>query len=188
MVYTTHLHKYGYISRYLVPSVESPMMAKTAGFDGILIDMEHSSFDLDEIAALDGVDSLLIGTNDLTAEMGIPGDYENPRVTEAYQRTINACQKVGKWVGVGGLHSRLDLVDKFCAMGANWVMAATDGPLLLGGATKRAGEMAVLNSKVVATRQASTKLAGVSNDATAVPEKLSEGLTANGSSINGAVH
>lgn len=23
------------------------MMAKTAGFDGILIDMEHSSFDLD---------------------------------------------------------------------------------------------------------------------------------------------
>jgi hypothetical protein len=187
MVYTTHLHKYGYISRYLVPSVESPMMAKAAGFDGILIDMEHSS-DLDEIAALDGVDSLLIGTNDLTAEMGIPGDYENPRVTEAYQRTINACQKVGKWVGVGGLHSRLDLVDKFCAMGANWVMAATDGPLLLGGATKRAGEMAVLNSKVVATRQASTKLAGVSNDATAVPEKLSEGLTANGSSINGAVH
>jgi hypothetical protein len=80
------------------------------------------------------------------------------------------------------------LVKKFCAMGANWVMAATDDPLLLGGATKRASEMAVLNSKVVATRQASTKLVGVSNDATAVPGKLSEGLTANGSSINGAVH
>ena len=87
MVYTTHLHKYGYISRYLVPSVELPMMAKIPGFDEILIDMEHSSFDLDEIAALDGVDSLLIGTNDLTAEMGIHRDYENPRVTEAYQRT-----------------------------------------------------------------------------------------------------
>lgn len=35
------------LSVKLVRSVELPMMAKTAGFDGILIDMEHSSFDLD---------------------------------------------------------------------------------------------------------------------------------------------
>ncbi|PPJ54938.1 hypothetical protein CBER1_06072 [Cercospora berteroae] len=244
------------LSVKLVRSVELPMMAKTAGFDGILIDMEHSSFDLDttgqlcmaalyagitpivrapskdpffvsrildggalgvivphirsvqdakdvvaaakfqpvghrsstnglphfqfrsipakvanpvinantlvipmietlealelvdEIAAVEGVDSLLIGTNDLTAEMGIPGQYEQPQVTEAHRRTIAACQKVGKWVGVGGLHARLDLVEKFCAMGANWVMAATDGPLLLSGATKRATEMLALNEKV----------------------------------------
>lgn len=53
---------------------------------------------VDEIAAHDRVDSLLIGTNDLTAEMGIPGNYEDPRPTEVYQRTFNACQKVGKWV------------------------------------------------------------------------------------------
>jgi 2-keto-3-deoxy-L-rhamnonate aldolase RhmA len=106
---------------------------------------------VDEIAAVEGVDSLLIGTNDLTAEMGIPGDYENPRVTEAYQRTIDACKKHGKWVGVGGLHSRLDLVEKFCGMGARWVMAATDGPLILGGASKRAGEMAALSSRVSAS-------------------------------------
>lgn len=103
---------------------------------------------VDEIAAVEGVDSLLIGTNDLTAEMGIPGQYEQEQVTEAYRRTIAACQKVGKWVGVGGLHARLDLVEKFCAMGANWVMAATDGPLLLSGATKRATEMLALNEKV----------------------------------------
>jgi 2-keto-3-deoxy-L-rhamnonate aldolase RhmA len=104
---------------------------------------------VDEIAAVDGVDSLLIGTNDLTAEMGIPGDYENIRVTEAYERTIAACNKVGKWVGVGGLHARLDLVEKFCAMGARWVMAATDGPLLMAGASKRGAEMAALNAKVI---------------------------------------
>lgn len=103
---------------------------------------------VEEIAAIEGVDSLLIGTNDLTAEMGIPGDFENPRVTEAYERTIAACKKHGKWVGVGGLHSRLDLVDKFCKMGARWVMAATDGPLILGGATKRASEMAALSAGV----------------------------------------
>jgi 2-keto-3-deoxy-L-rhamnonate aldolase RhmA len=35
------------LSVKLVRTIELPMMAKTAGFDGILIDMEHSTFDLD---------------------------------------------------------------------------------------------------------------------------------------------
>jgi 2-keto-3-deoxy-L-rhamnonate aldolase RhmA len=76
---------------------------------------------VEELAAVEGVDSLLIGTNDMTAEMGIPGDYENPKLTEVYEKTIDACKKHGKWVGIGGLHSRLDLAEKFCAMGARWV-------------------------------------------------------------------
>lgn len=112
---------------------------------------------VDEIAAVEGVDSLLIGTNDLTAEMGIPGDYESPRLTEAYERTIRACAKHGKWVGVGGLHARLDLVEKFCGMGARWVMAATDGPLLLGGATKAAASMAAINQKVAGAQNGNGK-------------------------------
>lgn len=40
------------LSVKLVRSVELPMMAKTAGFDGILIDMEHSSFDMDTTGGL----------------------------------------------------------------------------------------------------------------------------------------
>lgn len=40
------------LSVKLVRSVELPMMAKTAGFDGILIDMEHSTFDLDTTSML----------------------------------------------------------------------------------------------------------------------------------------
>ncbi|KAH8647186.1 HpcH/HpaI aldolase [Xylariales sp. PMI_506] len=105
---------------------------------------------VDEIAAIDGVDSLLIGTNDLSAEMGIPGEFDHPRISEAYERTIAACRKHGKYVGVGGLNSRLDLVEKFCAMGASWVMAAADSGLLLSAATKRGKEMAALEAKVTA--------------------------------------
>lgn len=107
---------------------------------------------VDEIAAIDGVDSLLIGTNDLTAEMGIPGDYENPRLAAAYEKTIAACKNADKWLGIGGLHSRLDLVEKFCAMGANWVMAATDAPLMVSAATEKAKKMAALNDKVTSAR------------------------------------
>ncbi|OBS23172.1 hypothetical protein FPOA_03728 [Fusarium poae] len=134
---------------------------------------------VDEIAALPGVDSLLIGTNDLTAEMGIPGDYENPRLTEAYERTIAACKKHGKWAGIGGLHSRLDLVEKFCKMGARWVMAATDGPLLMGAATKRAGEMSALNASVKAaqTSDASTKVTNGNGILKTVTNVITNGQT-----------
>ena len=40
----------------------------------------------DAIAAVPGVDALLVGTNDLCMEMGIPGEIGHPRVVEAQQR------------------------------------------------------------------------------------------------------
>jgi hypothetical protein len=103
---------------------------------------------VEELAAVEDVDSLLISTNDLCTELRIPGEYENPRLTEVYGKTISTCKKHGKWVVVGGLQSRLDFVEKFCAMGARWVMAVTDGPLLPGGAIKRAAEMTHLSARV----------------------------------------
>jgi 2-keto-3-deoxy-L-rhamnonate aldolase RhmA len=43
---------------------------------------------VEKIAAVEGVDPLLIGANDLTAGMGISGDYDNPGLTEAYEKII----------------------------------------------------------------------------------------------------
>ena len=37
------------------------------------------------IAAVPGVDALLIGTNDLSAEMGVPGEFAHPKVAAAYE-------------------------------------------------------------------------------------------------------
>src|SRR6202042_1766962 len=50
-----------------------------------------------EIAAVPGVDVLLIGTNDLCAEMGIHGDFGNEKVAEAYHAMIAACKQHGKY-------------------------------------------------------------------------------------------
>src|SRR5204863_10039697 len=44
----------------------------------------------DANAAVPGVDVLLIGTNDLTLEMGIPGKYDDPRVMRAYEAVVAA--------------------------------------------------------------------------------------------------
>jgi 2-keto-3-deoxy-L-rhamnonate aldolase RhmA len=96
----------------------------------------------DEIMAVDGVDMVMIGTNDLTADMGIPGEYDHPRVREAYAQTIASCRKYGKHCGVGGLSSRPDLVAEFVKMGARYVSTGTDLAFLLAACTAKAKQVA----------------------------------------------
>ena len=96
--------------------------------------VEHA----DDIAAVDGVDMVLVGLNDLLADWGIPGEYDHPRVREAYERTIAACRARGKHCGVGGLATRPDLVAEFVKMGARYVSTGTDLGFLIGASTARA--------------------------------------------------
>jgi len=95
----------------------------------------------EEIAAVEGVDMVLIGTNDLLADMGIPGQYEHQRVRDAYVHTLAACTKHGKHVGVGGLATRPKLAAEFVNMGARYVSTGTDLAFLLAEATMRAKQV-----------------------------------------------
>jgi 2-keto-3-deoxy-L-rhamnonate aldolase RhmA len=95
----------------------------------------------DEIAAVDGVDLVMIGTNDLLADWGLAGQYEHPRVREAYAAAIAACRRHGKHVGVGGLSSRPELAAEFVRMGARYVSTGTDLAFLLSAATAKAKEV-----------------------------------------------
>ena len=95
----------------------------------------------EEIAAVEGVDLVLMGTNDLLADMGIPGQYEHQRVRDAYARTLAACKKHGKHVGVGGLATRPKLAAEFVKMGARYVSTGTDLAFLLAECTARAKQV-----------------------------------------------
>jgi len=100
----------------------------------------------DAIFAVEGVDMVLFGTNDLTADLGIPGDYESPRVRDAYARAIAAARKHGKHVGVGGLASQPELTAAFVKMGARYVSTGTDLGFLLAAATEQARQVGALET------------------------------------------
>jgi len=89
-----------------------------------------------EIAAVPGVDVLLIGTNDLCAEMGIPGEFDSPRVADAYDRTIAACRAHGKWAGMGGIYDE-QLMPRYIDKGVRFVLAGADLSFMLAAATRR---------------------------------------------------
>jgi len=92
----------------------------------------------DEIAAVEAVDMVLIGVNDLLTDLGLAGQLE---VRDAYARTIAACRKHGKHVGVGGLSTRPTLAAEFIAMGARMLSTGTDLQFLLVAMTEKARQV-----------------------------------------------
>jgi len=91
----------------------------------------------DPIAAVPGIDVLLIGTNDLAAEMGIPGEFEHDRVESAYRWVIEVCRKHGKWPGMGGIYHP-PLMQKYIGMGARFLLAGADIAFVQTAAAARA--------------------------------------------------
>ena len=96
---------------------------------------------VEDIVAVDGIDMALIGANDLLADLGLPGQYDHPRLAQAYERTIAACRRRGRHVGIGGLGTRPDLVEKFVKLGARFVSTGNDLAFLLAECTRRARQV-----------------------------------------------
>ena len=118
---------------------------ETANDETLLIcqmESQQSWDNLDAIAAVEGVDALLIGTNDLSAEMGIPDQLTHDRITDAYRRMIAACRKHGKFPGMGGIYDQV-LTEKFISMGVRFVQGGGDTSLMMSAGRSR---MEFLNS------------------------------------------
>ena len=92
----------------------------------------------DEVAAVPGVDIVHIGSNDLAADLGIPGELTHPQVNAAIERVIAACRKHGKIPGVGGLAGgdvkRFEHVVK---LGARFLSAANEWSLMMAAGQER---------------------------------------------------
>jgi 2-dehydro-3-deoxyglucarate aldolase/4-hydroxy-2-oxoheptanedioate aldolase len=54
---------------------------------------------VEEIAAVDGIDVLWIGQADMTNALGIPGQFAHPKFHAAIDRVVGACRQHGKAAG-----------------------------------------------------------------------------------------
>ena len=92
----------------------------------VMIETPQAVEAADAITAVDGVDLLLIGSNDLCTEMGIPGQLRDPRLMQAYERVAAACAAHGKWLGVGGVRGDAELQARLLALDARFLIAGND--------------------------------------------------------------
>ena len=89
-----------------------------------------------EIAAVDGVDILLVGGSDLSATMGIAGQFQNPDFVDAIGKVIAAAQGAGKWPGLGGIYDEA-IMAGFLDAGMRFVLGGADLSFILAGGKSR---------------------------------------------------
>jgi 4-hydroxy-2-oxoheptanedioate aldolase len=54
---------------------------------------------VEAITAIEGIDVAMIGTQDLSLDMGYPGQGNHPEMKAAVQKVVDACRKNGKASG-----------------------------------------------------------------------------------------
>jgi 2-keto-3-deoxy-L-rhamnonate aldolase RhmA len=101
-----------------------------------MIESPEAVANADDIAAVEGIDVLLIGTSDLTAEMGISGQIGHERVAEAYQKVSDACRRRGKFLGMGGVYDRTNAA-RYIRLGAQFILSGSDHAYVTAGAAAR---------------------------------------------------
>ena len=124
------------------PTLEANKAVNAHVMTIIMIETLEAVDNIEHIAATPNVDVLLIGTNDLTREYGIPGQFDDPRILQAYQMVTDACRKHGLSIGIGGLYLRPDLIERFIQMAdgiGRFVMCGSDQDYILEGARRTAG-------------------------------------------------
>lgn len=69
---------------------------------GIQIETLEALNDVDNILSVPGIDMAIVGNDDLSIGMGIPGQLDHPRYLKAVETVIAACQKHGVLPGIAG--------------------------------------------------------------------------------------
>jgi 4-hydroxy-2-oxoheptanedioate aldolase len=126
-----------------MPPAESTKIVNDNLLIVVMLETPKAIANADAIAAVPGIDVLLIGTSDLTLEMGLPGQLTHPDVVKAYETAANACKKHGKWLGMGGVYTDEGLA-KYIGMGCKMILAGNDLPLLMQAATAREKQLRAL--------------------------------------------
>ncbi len=106
----------------------------------VMLETPNAIENADEIAAVEGIDVVMIGTNDLSAASGIPGEVGHDRIVANYETVATACKKYGKWMGMGGVPSP-ELQEKYISIGVRFVLAGQDMSVLIAGASSIANRV-----------------------------------------------
>jgi 2-keto-3-deoxy-L-rhamnonate aldolase RhmA len=90
-----------------------------------------------DIAAVDGVDALFVGPADLSANLGVFGEWDHPDLVDAIGRVLAAGDSAG--TPVGTLGARPAEVEALGALGFDFLVAGVDTAMLLDGVADAVG-------------------------------------------------
>lgn len=93
----------------------------------VFVQIEHTDAvaDLDAILAVEGLDGVCLGFNDLSGSMGLTGQPAHPRVIEVADEVIRKTRATDKWMGISMGYER-EAVQGWVAKGVQWISLGGD--------------------------------------------------------------
>ncbi len=111
-------------------AIPMPLYLKAANENTLLVaqlESPHALDAADAIAAVEGIDVLMLGPGDLSVLAGVPYQFDHPIVRGAYRRVAEAARGAGKWWGTvsgGTEHSQMlmELGARFICHGCDIIL------------------------------------------------------------------
>ena len=92
-----------------------------------VIQIEHRQAveQLDEILALPGLDSIVVGPYDLSGSFGKLGQLSDPQIVATIRQVVDKARQAGVYVGMG-MGEDVDYAKQAFDMGVDWVQCGSD--------------------------------------------------------------
>lgn len=114
------------VNRYLpMPITEALEVVNSRTFLAAMLETPDAIERADEIAGVAGLDMILLGPYDLSAEMGILGQFTHPAFREAVETAAEACRRNNKIFGIAGIPDP-ELLAEYIGLGLRFVNAGND--------------------------------------------------------------
>jgi 2-dehydro-3-deoxyglucarate aldolase/4-hydroxy-2-oxoheptanedioate aldolase len=114
---------------------------------GVLIETKEAVENAEEIL-IPGIDLALVGHQDLAQSLGIPGQYDNPRLREANARVQTLCKEQG--IATAGAVNRPESMEAVVKSGAQYLLYGTDLVMLRREAQRAAEALAPFKKRPAA--------------------------------------
>src|SRR5690606_7812411 len=101
-----------------------------------MIETRQALENVEEIAAVPGIDVLHVGLSDLLIDMGMAGEFGSAAANDAMERVIAACTRHGIFAGMGGDRDP-DRQAGYIKRGVRFLSTHADSAFLVEAATAR---------------------------------------------------
>jgi len=106
--------------------------ANTQLMNIIMIESAEGVANLDNMLQVGSIDVALVGSSDLSQELGIPGNFTHEKMVECYQHVLDVCQRRQVTPGLAGVGD-LQIVQHWRDRGFRFLYCANETALLVQG-------------------------------------------------------
>lgn len=97
-----------------------------------MIETRKAIDNLEAILGVEGLDCIMIGPDDLSQDLGVPGELQAPVLLEAYEEIFGRCRKHGVPYGLSA--QTPEMAAKWVEKGCTWIPYQNDAAMVLNTA------------------------------------------------------